>query len=285
VFAQLALARLVDRHGLGSGVATLIAAGVASSLWTTVVRAFQDTLLDAQIAVIVVATFVGIVLSSARWVGRKVTSRGVSLRAPLSGIDPVVSASALMVLPVTLANLGLRMPSIPLTVGTTLHTVVFYLATIAFTVVLSFLFHRPSRVAEATGASRAAVVSARRKALRTTLVFVLAIATGDLVIRMRTGWDNAVTGIALLGVVILDAYEEADARRLAARWVPYATVHRTYDLDPLLERLAKEKIDPLLSAVRTRTFFQFFAPWAPIEILVPEDAATSGAPLLDDRAT
>jgi len=79
------------------------------------------------------------------------------------------------------------------------------------------------------------------------------------------------SNVALLGVVGLDILEEASARRRAQRWVAIASVHRTYALDPLLDRLAAAKIDAIARAVRTRAFFQFFAPWAPIEVIVPEN--------------
>ncbi|MGZ3454177.1 MAG: hypothetical protein ACXVEF_31520 [Polyangiales bacterium] len=271
VFAQLALARLVDRHGLGNGIATLIAAGAAASSFDVTRKALASEILGTGGLIALLAICAGIAIASARLVGRKVSLRGVSLRAPLSGIDPVVSASALLLVPVTLANLGVRMPRIPLAPDTTAYTVVFGTLVVALTIALSFLFHRPKNVAEETGASQSSILAARRNALRPTLLYVLLVAAGELLLRAQASIAIGVTQVALASVVALDLIEEAGARRRATRWLPLCSLHRTYALDPLLDRLAEAKIDAIARAARTRAFFQFFAPWAPIEVLVPEE--------------
>ena len=82
----------------------------------------------------------------------------------------------------------------------------------------------------------------------------------------------AVLEVAILVAVARDLRGEAGFRRRAA--VPLVTalpVHRVYAVEPALQALAAAGIPAFPRALRYRTLFHFFAPWAPVEILVPAD--------------
>jgi hypothetical protein len=82
-----------------------------------------------------------------------------------------------------------------------------------------------------------------------------------------------VLALAILVAVGRDLRAEAAFRRASGALAAAFPVHRVYAVEPALEALASAGIPAFPRALRYRTLFHFFAPWAPVEILVPAGRA------------
>ncbi len=83
----------------------------------------------------------------------------------------------------------------------------------------------------------------------------------------------ALVDVAVVVAVALDLRGEAKARATAPDLVATRPLHRVYAVDPTMHALATAGIAAFPRALHYRTLFHFFAPWAPVEILVPAERA------------
>jgi hypothetical protein len=103
---------------------------------------------------------------------------------------------------------------------------------------------------------------------------ILAAELGIGTIPSRFGLIAAITLVAVLA----DLRGEWRARAGGRALVPIRALHRVYEAGPVLRALASAGIDGHARSGHFRALFHVFAPYAPIEILVPEQrAAEAGA--------
>ena len=85
-------------------------------------------------------------------------------------------------------------------------------------------------------------------------------------------------GVVVTAVImdVVGEWRARHGRELRSVW----PLHRVYAVDPALARLAAAGITAYPRGVYLRTLLQFFGPWVPVELLVPEDRAAEAEALL-----
>jgi hypothetical protein len=132
-------------------------------------------------------------------------------------------------------------------------------------VLLAWLFHRPAALGEAWACPAAEVAPALRGAMIHAVGFTLVV-LGACQILGRDPFDAVMA--AWLAAASLDAW----ARLRGGRFVrPLRVVHRPYEAQAALVRLAAAGLRARLWDVRSRTLGQFFAPFVPIVLAVHDD--------------
>jgi hypothetical protein len=84
--------------------------------------------------------------------------------------------------------------------------------------------------------------------------------------------------------VILDLVAEWRFRRRHGALVPVWPLHRLYAVDPALDLLHAAGIPAHPRSVHARTLLQFFAPYLPVDLLVPEADAARARALLSAQS-
>jgi hypothetical protein len=183
------------------------------------------------------------------------------------------------------------LPSKPDLRRTGTYALGFLLLAAAFAVALSPLFNRPSRVAKVWPGAKAASDTApavRAQVMRATwrsVAFVLAVAALDLLPSLFFNVPIFVRALPpiMVAAVLLDVWEEQRFRskhpRLSAVW----PIQRVYAVAPALDALAAAGIKAFPRALRYRTLLQFFGPYAPVTLLVPEARAAEAERIVRER--
>jgi hypothetical protein len=225
-------------------------------------------------------------------------------RQLLSGLEPISIAIGLLSLPVVLSPwLDLSLFARALPPGSLAQLAVQLALTGAAAFVLARLFFRPRLVAgelvrllpEGETLDRAALeaharILGRRAAMRSAL-YACALGFGArLLERAGTGLFSdgghaaqlpaALALGVLLPAVLLDLRGE---HRFLGEHGPLASVwplHRLYAVDAALARLRAAGIPAHARHVHARSLWQLFAPWLPVELLVPAAHAPRAAALL-----
>jgi SecY len=282
---------VVSRHGLGNGFAVLLAlTGIESGI--DLVRAMLRTprayWTDASLVVLLaVAVVLPIVLANRR----PAPAGGPRVPVPTCGLVVLVAPAVIVGFAARVVEWFPREPPLPdwLWPGES-----YTYARIALTAALSLVLARAF-------CGRAAVVAAYRRAARgppadpadaavgraltRSHARSVALALGLAVLPLaaaRVGvptpiWVETIFGLAMAIAVALDLRDEA---RWRARRVPWALAHpsqRVYAVEPALDALRTAGIDAVARTARFRALFHFFAPFAPIEIFVPEDRVGEAA--------
>lgn len=271
VFLLIAAASVIDRRGLGNGIGVVFATSVLLEAGKNLLLGLAGGALLPVVVALLVGLFVALVVLVTRIAARPVSRRGVTLRAPLSGIDPAVLPAGLLSLPITLANLGLAVPrGLGLVHGTEAHAIVTLTIAVVATVPFAFAFHRVRNVRRVVDAGERAVTAARWSALRPTLILVIGVtAIGLAFVRVAPALHLAASSLAVAIAVVVDVVEDARARSRHPDLVAIAALHRVYAVDPVVDALARAAIRAHARSLRYRAMLQFFGPWAPIVIEVP----------------
>lgn len=264
------VAGVIREHGLGNGYAALIVSGFALDVAAPYLREGFDpkaiwillqrgTLLGLAGAIAIAAATRALL----RW-------RVGELRTPTCGLAPVSDIGGLMLVPVLLASLGFGE-----VLWTVLARVYELRASLAWSIAIvlgsvplwAWLFARPAVVEGVTW----------RTWVRATGLSLLLVGGADVVAIYTAHVDAAAAPIAqpvlvmLATAAVLDVRDELRARRRAL--VPAGIIHQAQYVPAVEAALAAANIPGYFHAAHVRTLLQFFGPFAPIVVLVPEAQA------------
>jgi preprotein translocase subunit SecY len=302
MFGLYALAQLIDRRGIGNGLALL----TASALVPLVIDSALDTwfrLSQGDISIVDVALRLAAVavVAIATWgatrLRREVRTgeRHFVLRLPTAGLAPMVLAASLLMLPAQLG--GIFYPSTffsPITnaliPGSSLYSWTNLILVAILTFLLSLAFHRPRAIAGLLARRPGPPLAGEELAewsrgpLTASILFSVlflgaVITVGDWLARR----DHFMAQPILLVIgttVILDLAAEWRARRSDEAWVAVWPLHRVWAVDVAIEALAEHGIACHARALRFRSMWHFFAPHVPIDLLVPSARAEEATRIL-----
>jgi hypothetical protein len=217
----------------------------------------------------------------------------VTLRLPLSGLAPLLTAMSLLALPRSLSGLGLDLSFVTDLLpapGAGRHAVELVLV-LTCTVLLGRWFNAPSRVV-ATLRQQGLAMPARalgealrplfRRAMARSLL-VLGLLYATVVLRDRlvpaTSLLDAAT-VAALAAVLLDLATEWRVRRAHGGLTTVRHEHRLYAVDAQRAALEDAGLTVHLRAVQHRTLLQFYGPYVPVAIMVPDAQAAKAREVL-----
>jgi preprotein translocase subunit SecY len=303
------LAVLVDKAGLGNGYAVVLLGfvlpGVSGSM-NQLLRAAQAEMLSTAELVLMVLGFAVIAWGAARMLRGHLPGLGTSteqprrLPIPASGIAPLAIAGGMVTLPALLANF-LDLPVLSevtrfLEGSALVYTVTYFVLLTLLTAGLSVLFYRPRHVGDAWAGLTAKTSDERsrvhgRAAMRAaallpntaawslaflTLAWLPAHLAQSLVAIAFPSAINLLLGVA----IVLDLLDEARMRR-AGTWASAWPVHRVYEVEPALAALSAAGLPAWARGQYARATMQFFAPYFPIELMVPADRTEEARALLE----
>ncbi len=293
LFALYWLARLIDRYGAGNGMSVLIAAfGVGPmgrSLFTSVRHSLENgerNLLPLVLAAVAVAVVTRMAGGHSLRPGRAPLGADM-LPAPASGVKPIAIALAILQLPASIAKLGSWV--VPKALEPSLWQLrgLEALFTAAACAVLAWAFNQPRVIADAWPRAAVPEVDAPqtqtrvRAAFGRALALALIVCCGLLALQWfcaDAGIRLSLVGATLTACVIADVVGELRFRSRQGAVTGVWPVHRLYLLTPLLTALDAAGISAFPRARCYRTLWNFFAPFAPVELLVPVgDAARAEA--------
>ena len=307
-FLLLWLADLISEHGLANGFSVLLAGSAIAEIAGQVIPSVRARLLNGDniFAPLVLTAMVvaGLAVSTARrpTAGWRQRPLRPELLAPISALMPLTMCLSWLALPGQLSKLtsSARIEAVAqsLAPGSATETVTRFVLLAVLGAAFAWLLARPSLVApvwqtglraltgpsEADGvdANASAVALARaayRRSLWQTLAFLAALA---FVGWLADGAKLMVDAIALLiaACVALDVAAELRFRRAHADVASVMAEHRLYAVGPALATLAAAGIANFPRALRHRTLLAFWAPYLPVEILVPLGRADEARALL-----
>jgi hypothetical protein len=214
---------------------------------------------------------------------RRLRTSGPRIPVPTCGLAVVQVPDAFLAFPVTLANwfpwlsplaealqpdAGLYICArLPLAAGLALFLARLFCAPDA--VVRAFLRAAPEQFdEEAAAAVRRSLAVANRRSLALVMGLVLIPAVATLLGVPVAISMHALFSLALVIAMVWDLQAEVRARAGSASLVTARSLHRVYAVEPALEALAAAGIAGFARTRHYRALFHFFAPYAPIEILV-----------------
>jgi preprotein translocase subunit SecY len=294
------LAGVISEHGVANGFSVLLAATEAPRLLSQIVAAAaQPDLSTPQVfeGVLQVALPVGVLL----WSMRRLSSSSEDatspprLMLPASGILPLGATASLLALLVSLAGFGWVAPErvAVLAPGSTLRWGIEGALVLVLCPLYAWAFHRPRQVARLwarsmeraggkdgtegmEGAARRALGGAILKTLGILALLVLATGGGK---GGRAAVD--VMALILVAAVLLDVVGEVRFQRAQGRLSSVWPVHRAYAVHASLRVLARAGIPAFPRGLHHRSLGQFFVPFVPVEILVPESRAGEAHAVLE----
>jgi len=250
-FALVWLARLIDRHGCGSGFAVMIVASEMLQLGrlsSVKARLAADDTILMPLLLGVVAIGVLIRLTGGQPLRRASAPAVAPLPTPASGLQPAtVGAWGVWLVPRLLGDV--------LDAGSWSAHAVEAVFVAGLAALCAYLFTRAAR-------------RPVRSALVSSVAICLAV-TG-------LGWWYADARLAIdllsivsLGCLAADVLGELRFRRAHGALAPIRPVHRLWALPDLLEMLAVAGIPAYPRARHYRTLWSYFTPLVPVDILVP----------------
>lgn len=271
VLALVAL--VIDRYGLGSGFATLLASGTMLAAFGVLVApvagdidlaAWLRTALGVALTVVVTA---GIV----RWQSLP-SSAARPFRLPTAGILPLLWAPSIVGLLALRPDLAGRAPAWfagPRPGGHALELAL----VVALAAAFSWLFSRPSRLGQAelvdARASRSLWAGfARAAALSTAFVVALVLIERAIDARVRD-LSLPVIAVAIVTALVMDLVAEWKARWRRGDLVAIWPLHRVQRVDLVMRALAVVGIDAHARGVHLRSLLHFFGPFVPVVVFVP----------------
>jgi hypothetical protein len=212
----------------------------------------------------------------------------LALPAPTPGIIPL---AIVVSLPAAIMGFGPMLPNASLLEEGPFYRPIALAAVLAAAFVFTRLFNPPRRVAEVyarargEGASRAWLEEEARAELRPAamraVAFLFALMAIDMfaakISRLAFAGETMVLTVALG----LDIAAELRARRAMPDLVSVWPEHRPYAIAAAREVLEAAGIPVHVRGERLRRLLQFFAPYVPIDLMVPQAHANHAAKLLE----
>jgi preprotein translocase subunit SecY len=306
VFLLSGLCLLISRYGIGNGFSVLIAAGMAGKLADTLFRFYTQmrigTLSNAESVSWVAA------LAGTACIASLLAKRGRSPNAspvnnhdslvvlPTCGVIPLKWAAAFLLFPKSLGPLDGLVRAIPggphlLDVlaewlpesGYLLMTTELTFVAL-FGIALSFLFYRPNLVASflsslspessslAPPGAPPDIQSILLKKAGISIAFLAGVTTIQYFIPI-SGLGLNLIEVVILAFVVVDLREESRAWKRHPSLVKVWELHRLYAVSPVRQALEDKGIPFHLRGLGFRSLFYFFAPYVPVEVLVPKENA------------
>jgi hypothetical protein len=140
-------------------------------------------------------------------------------------------------------------------------------------------------VSRAIDRSEAEVRAALPWVFGVSLAFTVALVLAEaLALALPLARPYGAGQIAMLFAIAWDLRTEWRARGELGELVAVWPIQQVYAVDPALAALQAAGIDARARGLRFRQLLQFFAPYAPIEVLVPPHQAEEAGRLLGQRA-
>jgi hypothetical protein len=271
-----ALAHVFDRAALGGGFALLTTAFSAASAYPALHLLERDAWGLLAIAFVCAGTVIVL-----RW------RPAQALPLPACGVVPLLWSAALVSSALILPDFGIWPESLRAFVAGGGADAMSLAIAAAAAVGFGVLFYRPSKVA-AFGPDAPGRVT-RAVALSTAFVLGLSILGWLLGHRLELdcyGAHCAEFGLIPLVAVtalVLDVITEAMAVRQHGELVSVWPEHRPYVVGSAVATLARSGIPAFPRSVHQRALWHFFAPFIPIQIMVPRAQAEEAARLLQEH--
>jgi hypothetical protein len=295
-FFMIALTELIDRYGVGCGISCFLAGKALGDLADLAVIRIRDlhggVVTGADLGK--EGLLVAVVAAASWWILTAHTRREpwqapvpTSLRHPMSGVWPLTLAASLLAMPRQLAAFGLDVGALrDLAPGRPPYAFVYGGLVLVAGVVSSLIFYRRRLLlpvlgrlvkgAPETGLDGPELVGRLTRAgLARTLIFLLVVTAigGALAAGPGRRWPEPI-GIVLIVAVALDVIGEWRARRKHRRLVPVWPLNQVALVQPVLDALERAGIFALPRSAFHRALLQFFGPYVPVVLLVPEARAT-----------
>jgi hypothetical protein len=269
------VAKLIRHHGVGNGFGTLLAsAWILHIAWPWL----KLEALGSGYHVLGLATLLVVALPIAVALRWRVGAVGeATLRIPTSGLSPIGDAGGLVVLLGLLATLPLpdltqKIVEFIQSLGSHLWLVVALLVTV--TVLWSLAFARPRVTATLATRTGLAPISSRTFWRGTALsaAVLLFVSGPSLLPSFTQSFYKELTNPLMIGIVValgLDVFDDLRARRVALE--PAWSLQQAQHADLVAHDLSLAGIPCHLASSNLRTLFAFFAPFVPIDVLVPAE--------------
>ena len=290
----VALARIVDREGLGSGFSILLLADLVPQIFGPMGGAFWA----AQSGAIPYAVFFNGVLSAAALVGvtlwmfspfRLPASEGFPhpslISRPACGVAPFTTVMGIMAGAAALIRLS--SPGHTLDPQSSSYLPTALLMSVGAAVLFAFLFNRPDRIAKTwkslspnppEGIPRLKAVM-----LECVLFIVVAVLVEVWAVQRIGIYAPTTVSILLATGIVCDLVREWRAKESDPHLTPVWEIHQTYAVAPAMRLLEAERIRAFAKGTRLRSLLQFFGPYVPVQILVPAADAQRAHALLQAR--
>ena len=293
------LARWLDVAGLGGGFSVLALFGfLRPGAFGDLDAAFAGALAEPSkalpaVAVAALACAATVLLLRGR--RRDPQGRPSPVRLPACGIVPFQQAAAMPAFVAAGASLGLwSLASSSFGSSDGLGAMAFRAAlTVALACVWSVVFNLPANVVAldvraaqpADAAGQRQVHADLRWALLWSAAYTLALGLADWLVPAQLDLAPAlnVLLVAVATAVTLDVVAEARARRRLGDLEPVWPEHRLYAVDRVLATLEQAGIPAFPRSANHRALWHVFAPFIPIQILVPSARAREASELLHER--
>jgi hypothetical protein len=232
--------------------------------------------------ILVFASLVTAAMFVLRW--RVSEGNQPALRIPSSGLSPLADSGAFLSLVFSLTGIAANATLFDLLIwSNVLNEWKVRISIIAITIpVWAWIFTRPSvieRVALQGGLERPTTATWVRATVASALL-VLGAALVTTTVQFEAALKAFVNPISalLFAAVLLDVIADARARR--AKLVVAGVIHQVQYLGAIEHALAE--IPFHLHASHLRTLFAFFAPWAPVHVMVSEEHAIEARLKIDN---
>jgi hypothetical protein len=200
-----------------------------------------------------------------QWRPTDAEGRPRALPLPACGLLPLFWSAAIAPLVVALVRSGLLPESAETLMSGPAMEAIAVIASGALAVGLGFLFNWPSRVARFNDAARPRV----HRAVAISAGYVLGIALLHVWLASQNAAFDLVSLILFIALA-LDVIAEARAVQTHGELTPAWPEHRIYAVDSALRVLEGAGIFGLARSVHQRALWHFFAPFMPVQILVPQ---------------
>lgn len=298
---MLGLTVAISRWGLGNGFAVVIAATTINQILIAVdelarASASPETPLGARLLpVLLLLAAVGVVIRFARAARKFGEGKPSAVPFPVSGLSAWSTAGALMSLPATLAIwLGDEVQRV-LQSSWSLYTAVMAFLAVDVALLLGFLFFRPRTVGQLwarwnPGIDETGVVVAARALLPKALALAVAATVGVPLLLAALAYQQgsipvggALALVLVVALVIVDLADEWTFRQRHGSVVNVRPVQRTAEVEPIVFALREKGIEAYAQSFCFRVTEQFFAPYAPVGILVPASKEADARAVVDGR--
>jgi len=224
-------------------------------------------------------------------VGTDLDRTGLRHPAPGSGLLPLWVPSSLLIAASSVLSLlgggGETMSSVWMFFGDGVLGVALAVLLVPLSV---WIFYRPALVGRAWAALgvRDASVAARRAfaaSVRQAALFILLASFASFVLQVNF-WAAAwlpVTTLVLVTAIAKDLVREWRFTKEHGALASAFSVQRLYLVEPALDLLREAGIDAFPRGLHHRSLELIFAPFVPVELLVPETQAAEARRLLDEK--
>lgn len=290
------LTRIIDRYGIGNGFAVMIVGLMVPSVvhdlyWFVFWHEF-DILKPIGLAAVAVAAVTR--LAGGRPLKPSAPPTGADrLPAPASSLSPVLDGSGIMALPSQIAAFAPFAIPAALTPGTTLNQAIEIGVVGALCLLMTWLFNRPRSLAQTwkrgggPDPESGSIDDRVRAAFARSLALALAICWGMTAIEWICADAHlkvTVVSLTMVACAVMDVVDEIRFRLRHGPLVPAWPVHRLFVLPVMLDALKAAEIPAFARARHVRTLWNFFAPYVPVDILVPADQLAPAETILRARS-